>query len=51
MEWLGLQGQLIWYDSLYLAWKGMHLPGGTSWHNEMVTTSLVPWNSLRVNLN
>ena len=51
MEWLGLQGRLIWYNSLFLTWKGMHLPGGTSWHIEVVITSLVPWNSLSLNQN
>ena len=44
MEWLGLQSQLIWYDSPCLAWKGMHLPGGVSWRIEVVITRLVPWN-------
>ena len=49
--WLGLQGQLIWCDLLCLAWKGMHLPGGTSWRIEVVIMSLVHWNGQSFNQN
>ena len=46
---VGLARPSIWYDLPYLIWKGMHLPGGASWHIEVVIMNLVPCNNRNLN--